>query len=214
MRWPAGFPSAFFPGGPRLFLDPLLYAFLFLGLFSPGPNVIMLTASGARFGFRASLPHLFGVVLGVGVIGAVTALGVGALVLASPVLGNVLRALAAAWILYMAWNYYKATRSPAGMVEDEGTPMTLWQAVLFQWINPKVWAVAFAASAGYGAGMAPAWEAARLATAFSSVNLGVCLFWTSAGALLTTLLRSPRRWQVFMRIMALLLALSAAMVFL
>lgn len=196
-----------------MFFDPLLYSFMLIGLFSPGPNVIMLTASGARFGFRRTLPHLFGVVLGVGVIGAVTALGVGAAILANPALGIVLRSLAAAWILYMAWNYFNATRRPASQVADQGTPMTLWQAMLFQWINPKVWAVAFAASAGYGSGMAPVVEAARLAIAFSSVNLIVCLFWTSAGALLTTLLSSPTRWKVFIRIMSALLALSALMVF-
>ncbi|MCC1480397.1 LysE family transporter [Roseibaca sp. Y0-43] len=186
---------------------------MFLGLFSPGPNVIMLTASGARFGLKRSLPHLFGVVLGVGVIGAVTGLGVGALILANPALALVLKSLAAGWILYMAWNYFNATRRPAAQAKDDGKPMTLWQAVLFQWINPKVWAVAFAASAGYGAGLGPVLESARLATAFSSVNLFVCLFWTSAGALLTTLLSSPARWKVFMRIMAALLALSALMVF-
>lgn len=196
-----------------MFFDPLLYSFMFLGLFSPGPNVIMLTASGARFGFRRSLPHLFGVVLGVGVIGAVTGLGVGALILANPALAIVLKSIAAGWILYMAWNYFNATRRPSAQATDDGKPMTLWQAVLFQWINPKVWAVAFAASAGYGAGMGPVLESARLATAFSGVNLFVCLFWTSAGALLTTLLSSPARWKVFMRIMAVLLALSALMVF-
>ncbi len=196
-----------------MFFDPLLWGFVFVGLFSPGPNVIMLTASGARFGFAATLPHLLGVVLGVGVIGAVTALGVGALILASPVLGGVLRALAAAWILYMAWSYFQATRGPAAALRDTGAPMTLSQALLFQAINPKVWAVAFAASAGYGAGMPPVAEAARLGVAFSSVNLGVCLFWASAGALLTGLLRTPRRWQLFMRAMAGLLALSALLVF-
>ena len=133
------------------------------GLFSPGPErSSVLTASGARFGFQRSLPHLFGVVLGVGVIGAVTGLGVGALILANPALGMVLRSLAAAWILYMAWNYFNATRRPATETKDDGQPMTLWQAVLFQWINPKVWAVAFAASAGYGAGMGPVLESARL----------------------------------------------------
>ncbi|MBN2761323.1 MAG: LysE family transporter [Rhodobacteraceae bacterium] len=196
-----------------MFFDPLLYSFMFLGLFSPGPNVIMLTASGARFGFRRSLPHLFGVVIGVGVIGAVTGLGVGALILANPALALVLKSLAAGWILYMAWNYFNATRRPAAQAKDDGRPMTLLQAALFQWINPKVWAVAFAASAGYGAGLGPVLESARLATAFSGVNLFVCLFWTSAGALLTTLLSSPARWKVFMRIMAVLLALSALMVF-
>lgn len=193
--------------------DPLLYTFVFLGLFSPGPNVIMLTASGARFGFSRTLPHLLGVVLGVGVIAAVTALGVGALVLANPILGLVLRGLAAAWILWMAWGYFNATRRPTARKQDVGHPMTLWQAVLFQWINPKVWAIAFAASAGYGAGLPPVQEAARLAIAFSSVNLGVCLFWASAGALLTGLLQSPGRWRIFMRLMAALLALSALMVF-
>ncbi len=196
-----------------MFFDPLLYAFMFLGLFSPGPNVIMLTASGARFGFRRTLPHLAGVVMGVGVIGAVTALGVGAMILANPALGLVLRSLAAAWILYMAWNYFNATRRPAAQAADDGAPLTLVQAALFQWINPKVWAVAFAASAGYGAGLSPMVESLRLATAFSSVNLLVCLFWVSAGAVLTTLLSSPARWRVFMRVMAALLALSALMVF-
>ncbi|SDX19529.1 LysE family translocator [Roseicitreum antarcticum] len=196
-----------------MFFDPLLYTFVFLGLFSPGPNVIMLTASGARFGFVRSLPHLFGVVLGVGITAGITAFGVGALILANPGLAMVLRVLAAAWIVYMAWNYFKATRGPRAEVDDAGQPMRFWQAVLFQWINPKVWAIAFAASAGYGAGWPALWEGARLGVAFSGVNLGVCLFWTSAGALLTTLLTSPLRWKIFMRIMAALLALSALMVF-
>lgn len=196
-----------------MFFDPLLYTFVFLALFSPGPNVIMLTASGARFGFTRSLPHLAGVVLGVGITAGITALGVGALIAANPGLAMVLRVLAAAWIVYMAWNYFNATRGPRAEVVDDGHPMRFWQAVLFQWINPKVWAIAFAASAGYGAGWPALWEGARLAAAFSSVNLGVCLFWTSAGALLTTLLSSPMRWKIFMRIMAGLLALSALMVF-
>lgn len=196
-----------------MFFDPLLYTFMFVGLFSPGPNVIMITASGARFGFTRTLPFLFGIVIGVGIVGAVTALGVGALILANPTLKIVLQVLAAGWILYMAWNYYNATRKPAGKQGDEDHPFNFWQGIIFQAINPKVWAVAFAASAGYGAGMAPAWEAARLGTAFSSVNLGVCLFWAAAGAMLTTLLQSPTRWKIFMRVMAGLLALSAAMVF-
>lgn len=196
-----------------MLFDPMLYSFMLLGLFSPGPNVIMLTASGARFGFRRTLPHLFGVVIGVGVIGALTGLGVGAAVLANPVLAVVLKAAAAAWILRMAWGYLNATRRLDPGTQDPGSPMTLMQAALFQWVNAKVWAVAFAAAAGYGAGLGPGWEAARLATAFSSVNLAVCLFWTSAGAALATLLQDRARWRVFMRVMAGLLALSALLVF-
>jgi threonine/homoserine/homoserine lactone efflux protein len=173
----------------------------------------MLTASGARFGFSRTLPHLLGVVVGVGITAGVTALGVGALVMAKPDLALLLRILAAGWILYMAYGYVRATRRPRALDAEHGRPMSFFGAVLFQWINPKVWAIAFAASAGYGANLPPLLEAARLALAFSSVNLMVCLFWTSAGALLRTLLQTPRTWMVFMRIMAVLLAASALMVF-
>jgi threonine/homoserine/homoserine lactone efflux protein len=196
-----------------MFFDLLLYTFVFVGLFSPGPNVIMLIASGARFGFRRTLPHLLGVVLGVGITAGVTAFGVGGLVLANPMVATVLRVLAAAWILYMAWNYFNASRSPSANAGDQGQPLTLLKGALFQWINPKVWAIAFAASAGYGGGLPPILEGARLALAFSSINLGVCLFWTTFGSLLTALLSSPARWTLFMRIMAVFLGLSALLVF-
>ncbi len=196
-----------------MFLDPLLYGFVFLGLFTPGPNVIMLTASGARFGFVRTLPHLFGVVLGVGITAGVTALGVGALVAASPVLNTLLRLGAGAFILWMAWGLWQASAKPRAAHDPDDKPLSFFGAVLFQWINPKVWAVAFAASAGYGAGQAAWFEAARLGVAFSSLNLGVCLFWTAAGSLLTALLAAPAAWKVFLRLMAVLLAASALLIF-
>lgn len=191
--------------------DPL-YAIVFAGLFSPGPNVILLTASGARFGFRRTLPHVAGVAIGVGVTSGVTGLGIGALLLAQPGLTLVLKLGAAAWILWMAWKLATAARGPQAEARDR--PFTFLQAVLFQWINPKVWAVALAAASGYAAGMGPWGEAARLATAFSGINLFVCLFWSFAGSLLSYLLGHPRAWQVFMTVMAAALALSAGMVFL
>lgn len=196
-----------------MFFDPLLYGFVFLGLFTPGPNVIMLTSSGVRFGFRATLPHLFGVVLGVGITAAVTALGVGAVVTASPVLNAVLKLGAGAFILWMAWGLWKASDRPRAAHDPEDRPLSFVGAVLFQWINPKVWAVAFAASAGYGAGLVVWLEALRLGTAFSSLNLFVCLFWTAAGSLLTALLATPVAWKILLRLMALLLAASALLVF-
>ncbi|MCA2010683.1 LysE family translocator [Cereibacter sphaeroides] len=197
----------------HVFFDPLLYTFVFLGLFTPGPNVIMLTASGVRFGFRRTLPHLFGVVLGVGITAGVTAMGVGAAVQASSLLNLILRLGAAGFILWMAIGLWKASGRPRAAGDAEAKPLTFLGAILFQWINPKVWAIAFAASAGYGAGQVAWFEAARLATAFSSVNLGVCLFWTAAGSLLTALLSAPRAWKIFLRVMAVLLALTTLMIF-
>jgi threonine/homoserine/homoserine lactone efflux protein len=196
-----------------MIFDPLLYGFVLLGLFTPGPNVIMLTSSGARFGFWPTLPHLFGVVLGVGITAGVTAMGVGAAVTASPVLNTALKLGAGGFILWMAWGLWKASAKPRAAMSAEDKPLSFWGAVLFQWINPKVWAIAFAASAGYGAGLSMGLEALRLGLAFSASNLLVCLFWTAAGSLLTALLAAPVAWKVFLRIMAVLLAATALLIF-
>ena len=191
--------------------DPL-YAFVFAGLFSPGPNVILLTASGVRFGLKRTLPHVAGVVLGVGVVAGLTGLGVGALLAARPGLEFGLKLAAAGWILYMAWSLWRSTNAAKTSARDR--PWTALQAAMFQWVNPKIWAVALAASSGFALGLPPLQEALRLATAFSGLNLIVCLFWSAAGSLLAWLLSSPAAWRALMRLMAVLLALSAIMVFL
>lgn len=193
-----------------MIIDPL-YAFVFFGLFSPGPNVILLTASGARFGIRASLPHLLGVVLGVGITAGLTGLGIAALLLRFPVLEFVLKCAASLWMLYMAWGLWHSDRRK----KTESTrPMTLVEAALFQWVNPKVWAVALAAASAYPSDLGPWFEALRLGSAFSGINLVVCLFWTCAGAVLTYLLTTPAAWRIFTRVMAVALGSFSVMVFL
>lgn len=187
-----------------------LVGFVFIGLFSPGPNVILLTASGARFGFRATLPHLLGVALGVGFIAFVTGLGLGQLLSTYPTLRTTLMIVASVWILWMAWKLWHTTPAKA---KDTDRPFTFLQAVLFQWVNPKIWAVATSAMV-YVPDLLPVSQAVTLAVTFSSVNLGVCLFWTYAGSLLKTLLADPAKWQMFMRIMAVALAVFSALVFL
>ena len=187
-----------------------LIGFVFFGLFSPGPNVILITTSGARFGFQRTLPHIVGVALGVGIIAAVTGIGIGALITAQPALGGVLKVIAGLWILWMAYNLWRA--DPAKKKETD-KPFTFIQAVLFQWVNPKVWAVALSATA-YVATLAPVQQAMTLATTFSTLNLGVCTFWATAGSLLSYLLMNATAWRVFMRIMALALVSFSALLFL
>ncbi|MFC7702681.1 LysE family translocator [Plastorhodobacter daqingensis] len=192
-------------------LDPL-HGFVFAGLFSPGPNVILLTAAGARFGMARTLPMIAGISLGVGITSGLTGLGIGALLAGLPTLGLLLRIVAAGWILWMAWQLFQSTRAPEGAAPAR--PMRFHEAMLFQWVNPKVWAVALAAASGYAAGLTPWGEATRLAAAFSGINLFVCLFWAAAGTALTWLLKTPRAWSIFTTFMALMLAISAGMVFL
>lgn len=191
-------------------IDPL-YLFVFAGLFTPGPNVILVTASGARFGLRRTVPHIAGIVIGVTITAGLTALGIGALLLAAPGLALALKVVSAGWILWMAWTLARST-GRAGDGRDR--PFTVIEAVLFQWVNPKVWAVALAASSGYASDLPAHLEALRIGTAFGGLNLFVCTFWTMAGALLRYLLTTPLAWRAFTLTMALALAASAIMVFL
>ena len=182
-------------------LNASLIGFVFLGLFSPGPNVILVTTSGARFGFARTLPHIAGIVVGVGIIAAVTGFGIGALLQALPMMKWVLTTVSVIWILYLA---YRLWISVPPAQDPHAKPFTFVEAVLFQWVNPKIWAVGLAASA-FVASHPPMIQALTLGLTFSTVNIGVCTFWTLAGTLLSVLLTSPCAWTLFNRVMALAL---------
>lgn len=191
--------------------DPL-YMFVLVGLASPGPNIIMLLASGARFGFRRTLPHVIGIALGVAVTAGVTGLGLGALILRYPAVSLGFKLLAAGWIFYLGYRLYRSLNVPKA--ESRDRPFTILEAVLFQWVNPKVWAVAMAAAAGYGLGQPPMQEGLRLALAFGGTNLLVCLFYANAGNWLAKFFNTPVLWHRFMTVMAILMGLSGLAIFL
>ncbi len=190
---------------------PLIF-FVFAGLFSPGPNVVMLTTSGARFGFRRTVPHLLGVPVGTGLLAAASAFGLGAVFTVLPSLKLAFQIAAAVWILWLAWKTAQAGRATARAEGD--APFTFLQAVTFQAINPKVWAVALAAAAGFSLELPIAAEALRLFLVFAVINLGVCLFWAAVGHTLARFLSSPVVWRWFMLMMAALMACSALLIFL
>ncbi len=189
---------------------PLLM-FVLAGLFSPGPNVVMLTTSGARFGFRATIPHLLGVPIGTGILAAGSAFGLSTLLLTLPALKLLFQTGAAFWILRLAWQTATAGRS--AKTKDHGAPFTFGQAILFQAINPKLWAITLVASAGFGIGLTPHQEALRLFVVFAIINLGVCLFWTTIGHFLSDFLRSAKVWRIFMTMMAAFMASTVLLIF-
>jgi threonine/homoserine/homoserine lactone efflux protein len=120
----------------------LLIAFLSAAVpafFTPGPNNLMLMASSAKFGFARTVPHMVGVILGFPLMVALIGLGLGEVFAALPWLEPVLKYLAAAYLLWMAWTLVGLRIKHA---EGGKRPMRLHEAALFQWINPKGWAMA------------------------------------------------------------------------
>ena len=116
-------------------------------MFTPGPNIILLTISGAKFGIRDTYPHLFGVVIGTGLLAAFSSLGVNTIILKAPLLESILKVISVSWIVYLALQLLTKENLDDG--ENKSRPFKFAEAVLFQLVNPKLWALTLSASAGF-----------------------------------------------------------------
>ena len=129
--------------------DSTIPAFLLLtvpAFITPGPNNLMLMASGARFGIRRTLPHLLGIDIGFPLMLFAVGLGLGELFAHTPVLGTVLKYASAAYFLWTAWQLLGLR---IGEQEVISRPLRFFEAVLFQWVNPKAWAIAISFVAAF-----------------------------------------------------------------
>lgn len=182
-----------------------LLGFAFVTTVTPGPNNLMLMASGANFGFRRTVPHMLGIAGGVSLMALLVGLGLMALFEALPLLGGILKVVS---VLYLLWLAYKiATAAPIEVREAKAQPMTLIQAAAFQWINPKAWAMCLSAITIYAPDRTLL-SVAIVAGAFALVSLPAISVWAWLGTVIRRWLSSPRRLQVFNLTMAALLVAS------
>ncbi|GGJ91183.1 LysE family translocator [Pseudomonas matsuisoli] len=182
-------------------------AFAFVTSITPGPNNLMLLASGVNFGVRRSMPHMAGVCIGFTVMVAVVGLGLSQVFERMPVLHLVLRYVGAAYLLYLAWKIAYAT-SPAGDGQGGTRPLTFLQAAGFQWVNPKAWVMAIGAIATYTPQGNFTLNVMLIALVFGLVNAPSIGLWTITGSLLRHWLEHPRARRTFNIGMALLLVAS------
>ncbi|CRL12866.1 LysE family translocator [Phaeobacter italicus] len=188
-----------------------LAGFVFGTVFTPGPNNLMLMASGANFGFRRSIPHLTGVAVGFPLMILPVGLGVMQLFDAFPPLTWIMTALSVIYMLWLAWKI--ANAAPPREGEAQGTPLSFVQACAFQWVNPKAWAMALGAITLYAASRdltAILWVSGTylLVGTFSAST------WTLLGQQLRRLLTKPAQLRVFNWTMAAVLLASLAAILL
>jgi threonine/homoserine/homoserine lactone efflux protein len=123
--------------------DPLPYAtYYFVMSITPGPNNVMLTAAGANFGFRRTIPHMLGITAGCAVQLLAVCAGLGALFTKWPVLQTVLQWAGAAYLLWLGWKLLRSGDVAEGRAPQ---PITFWQAAAFQFVNPKAWVMSLSA---------------------------------------------------------------------
>jgi threonine/homoserine/homoserine lactone efflux protein len=181
---------------------------------TPGPNNIMLTASGANFGFRRTLPHMLGVAIGFTIMVLAIGLGLSAIFERFPLIHQILRYGGGAYLLYLAYRIAMAAPTP-GAAQPAGHPLTFLQAALFQWINPKSWMMAVGAISAYTTvGGNLMLESVLIAVTFGAIGLPSTALWAGLGVAIARLLRTRWALRAFNIAMALLLVASLAVMFL
>nr|WP_298967092.1 LysE family translocator [uncultured Halomonas sp.] len=182
-----------------------LAAFAFVTTVTPGPNNLMLLASGANFGFKKTLPHMVGIVVGLSALTLVVGGGLMALFEAYPILNTWLSIISAAYLLWLAWKI--ATAAPLKENDGKGKPMTLLQAAAFQWVNPKAWAMGLSAITLYAPNKTLV-SVLIVASVFAVVSFPAISVWAWLGIVVRQWLNSHTRYRVFNITMALLLIAS------
>lgn len=182
-----------------------LAVFVFVTSITPGPNNLMLMASGANYGFRRTIPHMLGIGIGFTVMLLLVGAGLIRVFDAWPRSHGVLKVVSVIYLLWLAWK--TATASGISRGAARGRPMTFLQAAAFQWVNPKAWAMALTAITVYApdrSGLA----IVAVALTFGAINLPSVSTWTLVGQQMARFLTSHARRLAFNWTMAVLLVAS------
>ncbi|MEM9704492.1 MAG: LysE family translocator [Pseudomonadota bacterium] len=185
-------------------------AFAFVSSITPGPNNLMLMASGANFGMRRTIPHALGVSIGFSLMTTLVGVGVFGLLKAYPPILIAMRIIGAGYLLYLA---FKIATAAAPVDENDGRasgkPFTFFQAMAFQWVNPKAWTMALTAISLYAPGNAIA-TIFVIAGVYCVINLPCVSAWALAGVGSRQLLKRQGALRVFNIAMAALLVVTLA----
>lgn len=183
-----------------------LVAFSIVSSGSPGPNNVLLWASGAAFGFRRTVPHVIGTALGIGALALVAAAGLAAILSAVPTLAVVMKIAASAYLLYLAW---QVAGAHALERREIARPMSVIQAAAFQTINPKGWFFALGAIAAFRPADMPVVPGSLLvAGTMTTIVIPTAALWAAAGGWIGRLLNGERSRRVVSLGLAALLAAS------
>ena len=193
----------------------LLIAFVMFAtvmFFTPGPNNIMLLASGLTYGFRRTVPHIAGITIGFAFMVGSVGLGLGTIFIAYPVLQTILKYAGAAYLIYLAAAI--AMSEPVAPDQDNRRgPMTFWGAAMFQWVNAKGWVMVIGTITAYAAIAAFPWSIVIQVGLSLILGAVSCTAWALFGSALRPVLTSRRVVRAFNIIMALLLLAALYPVF-
>ena len=186
-----------------------LVLFAVIATTTPGIATTLATASGARFGFRRSLPVIVGSAAGLASVTAAAGAGLAGLLLAVPSLQLAMKVVGSAYLVWLAW---KVGRSgPPDLGKEMAAPIGFFAGAGLQWLNPKGWAMGLGAAASFSALAAGPWGLSLLLGSTFGLSAAASLvLWCVAGMLLARRLRAAWQWRVLNGVLGLLLVASIA----
>lgn len=173
---------------------------------TPGPNNMMLLSSGATFGFRRTMPHIFGISGGCIVMIVLLGFGLAAVLARLPWLYTLLHIVSTGYLLYLAWRI--ATSVGVGTASARARPLTFLDAAAFQWVNPKAWAMTLGAVTSFARPDHFGLDIATIALVICVTGLPCIMLWAGGGTLVRRLLTRPGTLRAFNIGMAVLLVVS------
>lgn len=183
-----------------------LLVFSFVSSITPGPNNIMLFASGVNFGMWRTMPHALGISFGFGILLAAVGAGVGVILTNIPILFLAIKVAGGIYMLFLAWKI--ANSGKVEVKEGAAKPMTFLQAALFQWVNPKAWVMATVAMSTYTNEGNYVLNVGIVVFSFVVLNFPSVTVWAGFGTVMRNFLEDPVKLKVFNYVMAIALVLS------
>lgn len=182
-----------------------LMGFSFVSSITPGPNNLMLLASGGNFGYWRSIPHMLGIAIGFVLMTVIVGLALMQIFDTYPATYTILRYVSGAYLLYLAYKIARMSLPREG--EKTGKPLSFLQAAAFQWVNPKAWTMTVSALTQFAPDNTTA-SVISVALIFGIINLPSISAWTLMGTHIRQFLTHPMRLRAFNITMALLLIAS------
>jgi len=187
-----------------------LVAFAFVNCVTPGPNNVMLWASGAAFGMRRTMPHIVGTAVGIGLMALSVAAGLGALATAVPEIAFAMKVAGSVYLLYLA---LQIAGMRGLMAMEIARPLGLAAAAAFQVINPKAWIFALGAMTTFGpAGIPVLGGSLLVAVTMAAVVLPTAALWAAAGGAINRLMAGEGRRRLVAGILAVLVVATVVSV--
>ena len=190
-------------------------SFVAVTAITPGPNNLLLAAASMRYGPRATIPHLAGIILGIGLMLWLCSAGFSVLLIGQPWLMASMRIGASIYLLYLAWRIigFKMDSNLDGNSFSQPTrPMTVVQSICFQWVNPKAWMMTISSIGLVSPMMSSPQEAMGvIILCFSSIGLVCNGLWIFLGVTVRHYLHLAGVQRMVNRVLALLTLTTVGM---